>query len=135
MTTITRQILADYLATTIAALANAADLETADTPGGIGYPLDLAIADIGTDTENIQAAYAIAEFHAYRRILAILASRPDFDATAIQSSRRSQLYNMTSDLIEQAAKRAAAAGHPMEQQAAAGILVWSTDWIEPEATE
>lgn len=134
-TPITRQSLADYLATMIAALATEAGIETSDTPGGIGYALDQAIADIGADTANLSAAYAIAEYHAYKRILAILASRPDFDATAIQSSRRSQLYSMTRDLMDQAAQRAAATGHPLEHAAAAGILVWSTDWIEPVITQ
>lgn len=132
MTTITRQNLADYLAVMFAALAEEAGIDVADTPGGIGYALDQAMADIGSDTANIAAAYAIGEYHTARRILTTLASRPDFDATAIQSSRRSQLYAMTRDLMEQAAQRAAATGHPLEHVAAGGIMVWSTDWIEPE---
>ena len=134
MTTITRQNLADYLAVMFAALAEEAGIEISDTPGGIGYALDQALADIGADTDNLTAAYAIAEYHAARRILTTLASRPDFDATAIQSSRRSQLYAMTRDLIDQAAQRAKAAGHPLEYMAPAGVMLWSTDWIEPEAT-
>ena len=134
MTTITRAGLADYLAVMFAALAEEAGIDLADTPGGIGYALDQAMADIGSDTANVPACYAIGEYHTARRILLVLASRPDFDATAIQSSRRSQLYAMTRDLMEQAATRAAATGHALENVATAGVLTWITDWIEPEAT-
>ena len=136
--TVTRATLIDYLSAMIAELADEAQIEIADTASGFKYAIDQAIADLSDDTENLTAAYALAEYHALRRIRSAFAARIDFDATAIQS-KRSQLYNQVDHLIADAANRASAAGHPITSGGSSGssgapaqTILWSTDWQEPE---
>lgn len=133
MATVTRAQLAAYLAVIAGPLADEAGISAADQTDGMSYALDLALADLGDDTANTAAAYALAELHAYRRVLTVLASRTDFQATGALASRN-QLFRQTQDLIADAASRAAAAGHPTQQQQAARVITWTTDWIEPEPT-
>lgn len=133
---ITRAAMSAYLAVMLAELAAEAEIDLADTPEGIGYALDQAMADLGSDTANTGAGYALAEYYGLRRIRFAIAARIDFDATAIQS-KRSQLYNQIDSLIADAARRAASAGHPISSAdgtPAASVIAWPTDWIEPEAT-
>lgn len=133
---ITRATMGAYLAVMLAELATEAEIDLADTPEGIGYALDQALADLGSDTANTGAGYALAEYYGLRRVRFALAARIDFDATAIQS-KRSQLYNQIDSLIADAARRAASAGHPISSEAgapAASVTAWPTDWIEPEAS-
>jgi hypothetical protein len=132
--TVTRAGLVSYLAVMIKDLAEEAQIALTDTSAGIAYALDQAMADLGEDLDNTSAGYALAEYHALRRLRAAFAARLDFDATAT-AGRRSQLYNQTDSLIADAAQRAASAGHPVTSTASsapATTILWSTDWQEPE---
>ena len=108
----TRDDLLFHVTAVLEALAQEANVSLTDDWGGIGRQLDAAMRDLGTDTGNVMAGEALAEYHVLRRIRYAVAARVDFDATAMQGGR-SQIYRHVSDLLADAAGRAAAAGHPV----------------------
>lgn len=129
-----RADLLAYAQSQLTTLAAEAALTLADNAAGIAYQLDQALADLGADTANANAGYALIEYHTLRKLQSALAARVDFDATAVQRPR-SQLFEHIKSLLKDASERAAAAGHPVTASATTGqstTVRWTADWIEPE---
>lgn len=91
-------------------LAIEAGVSLSDDALGIARQLDAAVRDLGDDVTNAAAGEALIEYHVLRRLRYAIASRVDFDATAVKRNR-SQIYLQLQDLLTDAATRAAAAGH------------------------
>ena len=108
----TRDDLLFHVNAVLEALAQEANVSLTDDWGGIERQLDAAVRDLGADTNNVMAGEALIEYHVLRRIRYAVASRVDFDATAMRGGR-SQIYQHVSDLLADAAARAAAGGHPV----------------------
>jgi hypothetical protein len=116
----TRADLLAHAAGVLSELAAEAGVVLADDPAGIAGQLNAAERDLGDDTGNSAAGEALIEYHVLRRLRYAVASRVDFDATAMQRGR-SQIYNQVSALLDDAANRAAAAGHPVVATPAAPV--------------
>lgn len=108
----TRDDLLFHAGAVLDALAQEAGVSLSDDWEGIGRQLAAAWRDLGTDTGNVMAGEALIEYHVLRRIRYAVAGRVDFDATAMRGGR-SQIYQHVTDLLNDAAARAAAAGHPV----------------------
>lgn len=121
-------------------LATEAGVSLSDDASGIARQLDAAWRDLGMDTGNKAAAEALVEYHVLRRLRYAVASRVDHQATGIQRNR-SQVYHQVTDLLNDAAARAAAAGHPVTAVAdgksvqGARLVALNLDYLEPPVTE
>lgn len=119
-------------------LATEAGVSLSDDALGIARQLDAALRDLGADTDNRWAGEALIEYHVLRRFRYALAARVDFDATAVKRNR-SQVYQQVSDLLTDAANRAASAGHPViatvEAPQGARLIALNLDYLEGAAEE
>lgn len=117
-------------------LADEAGVSLSDDDLGIARQLDAAVRDLGADTTNYAAGEALIEYHVLRRLRYAVASRVDFDATAIKRNR-SQIVNQVVDLLNDAAGRAAAAGHAVIATPTAPtgprLVRLNLDYLESEA--
>ena len=134
MAAITRGDMQDYAEVQHAELGVEAGISLADTTAGIALALNQAVARLGDDTGNLDAAYALTDYYVLQRIWYALASRVDFDATAVKRGR-SQVFNQVSLLIEDATKRCAAAGHAVATEKRVGVVDYNTDYLEPAPEE
>ncbi len=132
--TIARADMLDYAEVQHEELATEAGVTLEDTTAGIKLALDQAVAKLGTDTSNLDAAYALTDYYVLQRIWYALAARVDFDATAVQQ-KRSQVFNQVYMLMNDAAKRCAAAGHAVATAKRVGLADYVTDWLEPPVEE
>lgn len=132
----TRADLLTHAAGVLSELAAEAGVVLADTAAGIAGQLDAAERDLGDDTGNGAAGEALIEYHVLRRLRYAVASRVDFDATAMQRGR-SQIYNQVTALLDDAANRAAAAGHPVVATPAAPsgprLIALNLDYLDSPA--
>ena len=134
----------DWLAhalTVLDELATEAGVSLSDDALGIAGQLDAALRDLGGDLGNVAAGEALIEYHVLRRLRYAVAARVDFDATAVKRNR-SQIYHQVTDLLNDAAARAAAAGHPVTAAPAAGatpagarLVALNLDYLEPAPPE
>lgn len=131
---ITRGNMQDYAEVQHAELGVEAGIALTDTTAGIGLALDQAVAKLGDDTDNLDAAYALTDYYVLQRIWYALASRVDFDATAVQQ-KRSQVFNQVGMLLRDAEKRCAAAGHAVATEKRVGLVEYVTDYLEPALEE
>ena len=134
MAAITRGDMQDYAEVQHAELGVEAGISLADTTAGIALALNQAVARLGDDTGNLDAAYALTDYYVLQRIWYALASRVDFDATAVKRGR-SQVFNQVYLLIEDATKRCAAAGHAVATEKRVGVVDYNTDYLEPAPEE
>lgn len=134
MAVITRGNMLDYAEVQHAELAAEAGITIADTTAGIGLALDQAVAKLGSDTSNLDAAYALTDYYVLQRVWYALASRVDFDATAVQRNR-SQVFNQVYSLLEDARRRCAAAGHAVAREGMISLVEYNTDYLEPTLEE
>ena len=134
MTVITRGDMLDYAEVQHAELAAEAGITIADTTAGIGLALDQAVAKLGSDTSNLDAAYSLTDYYVLQRVWYALASRVDFDATAVQRNR-SQVFNQVYVLLGDAQKRCAAAGHAVATEKRVALVEYNTDYLEPTLEE
>lgn len=132
--TVTRADMFDYAEVQHAELATEAGITLTDSTAGIKLALDQAVAKLGTDTTNLEAAYALTDYYVLQRIWYALGARVDFDATAVQQ-KRSQVFNQVYTLMQDAAKRCAAAGHAVATEKRVGLVEYVTDWLEPPLEE
>lgn len=134
--------LMQWVAVSLAALLKVAALSAADTPDGLQYPLDSALRRLGAPTAGPvpagleQAAEALAEYYTLLRVRTGLATRTDVEAQNARSAK-SQLFNQVTELIADAANRAAAAGYDPNGAAGDGAPTAASgfriglDFIEP----
>lgn len=127
---VTRANMLDYAVVQHAELATEAGIAPTDTNSGIKLALDQAVAKLGSDTSNLDAAYSLTDYYVLQRVWYALASRVDFDATAVQRNR-SQVFNQVYKLLEDAQKRCAAAGHAVATENRVGLVEYNTDYLEP----
>lgn len=131
---IARADMLDYAEVQHAELAAEAGITLADTTAGIGLALDQAVAKLGDDTSNLDAAYSLTDYYVLQRVWYALASRVDFDATAVQRNR-SQVFNQVYMLLADAQKRCAAAGHAVATEKRVALVEYNTDYLEPTLEE
>lgn len=134
MAAITRDDMLDYAEVQHAELAAEAGITIADTTAGIGLALDQAVAKLGGDTSNLDAAYSLTDYYVLQRVWYALASRVDFDATAVQRNR-SQVFNQVYMLMADAQKRCAAAGHAVATEKRVALVEYNADYLEPTLEE
>ena len=134
MAAITRADMLDYAEVQHAELALEAGIALTDTTAGIKLALDQAVAKLGSDTDNLDAAYSLTDYYVLQRIWYALASRVDFDATAVKHNR-SQVFNQVGKLLEDAQQRCAAAGHAVATEKRVGLVDYVTDYLEPTLEE
>ena len=103
----TRPDLLAHALTVLDELATEAGVSLSDDALGIAGQLDAALRDLGGDLGNVAAGEALIEYHVLRRLRYAVAARVDFDATAVKRNR-SQIYHQVTDLLNDAAARAAA---------------------------
>lgn len=132
---------ADLLAHAVSVLdelATETGVSLSDDLFGIVRQLDAAVRDLGDDVGNRWAGEALIEYHVLRRMRYAVAARVDFDATAIKRNR-SQIYQQVGDLLDDAAKRAAAAGHPViaapDTPQGAGLVRLNLGYLDAALTE
>lgn len=137
----TRPDLLAHVSTVLDELATEAGVSLSDDALGIAGQLDAALRDLGGDLGNVAAGEALIEYHVLRRLRYAVAARVDFDATAVKRNR-SQIYHQVTDLLNDAAARAAAAGHPVTAAPAAGatpvgarLVALNLDYLEPAPPE
>ncbi len=129
----TRYDLVVYAFSVFRELADECGVNLADNgEDGLRYQIDAAWAALGSDTENMEAAQALVEYHCLRRFRMAAAVRTDNNLPDIRR-KRSQIFEQIDRLVADAANRAAAAGHPIQPATPMQNMAWLTDWIEAEA--
>ncbi len=134
MAAITRDDMQDYAEVQHAELGAEAGIALTDTTAGIGLALDQAVAKLGDDTSNLDAAYSLTDYYVLQRVWYALAARVDFDATAVQRGR-SQVFNQVYLLMADAQKRCAAAGHAVAAERRVDLVEYNADYLEPTLEE
>lgn len=130
----TRAELLNYAASLFAALADETGTPLDDSAAGLAYQLDTVIRATAGDPDNADAQQPLIEYYALRKFRYAVASRADFDATAIRGGR-SQIFTQIDALTADAATRATAAGYPVAAQGNYGLQSLTFDYLEPEVTE
>lgn len=128
----TRHDLVVYAFATLRELADECGVALSDSADGLRYQIDAAWAALGDDTSNLEAAQALVEYHSLRRFRLAAAVRTDSSLTDVRR-KVSQIFEQIDRLVEDAANRAAAAGHPIQPASPMTNVLWNTDWIEAEA--
>lgn len=121
-----------YAAATFPELADECGVELVDAAAGVRFQIDAAWSALGDDTSNVDAAQALVDYHCLRRFRTAAAVRTDNHSLNDIRRMRSQIFEQIDRLTRDAAQRAAAAGHPV--MGALRTHLWTTDWIEAEAT-
>lgn len=127
----TRNDLVVYAFSVLTELADECGVALSDSADGLRFQIDAAWAALGDDTSNTDAAQALVEYHCLRRFRLAVSVRTDNGLTDIRR-KRSQIFEQIDRLVEDAANRAAAAGHPIQPASPMANIDWNTDWIEAE---
>ncbi len=142
----TRAELLTYIATIMADLLTSAGVGSDDDAAGLKYPIDSAYRRMGyaesdldtAEPDDVNALQDLAEYYTVVRVRNVFAARVDFDATAIESGKRSALFEQVDELVDGLIERCAAAGYPVAGGAASdgayAVTSLYVDYLEPQRT-
>lgn len=129
----TRAELLAYAASMLAPLADECGIPLDDSAAGLAWQLDAVVTATADDADNAAAQQALIEYHALRKFRFALAATADVNGTGVRKGK-GQVFAQVESLIDDAANRAASAGHPVAAAGDYGLHVLTLDYLEPETT-